>query len=178
MSAFGRRPGVANGPGARAAFGVARPMQRSAAKKREAGGGEQFPPLTDLPLPREAEASGGNNQDDALARLADRQNASGEAGASKAEGFEASVHKIKEQVLPRLLERVDPEAAATLNKDELAEEFRPIIGEVLAELKLTLNRREQFALEKVLVDELLGLGPLEELLADPNISDIMVNGPE
>ncbi|MCE3590024.1 hypothetical protein LXJ59_25885, partial [Escherichia coli] len=115
---------------------------------------------------------------DAMARLAERQNASGDAGNSRAEGFEASVHKIKEQVLPRLLERVDPEAAATLGKDELAEEFRPIIGEVLAELKLTLNRREQFALEKVLVDELLGLGPLEELLADPAVSDIMVNGPD
>ncbi|GAA3262073.1 hypothetical protein GCM10020258_25990 [Sphingomonas yabuuchiae] len=49
---------------------------------------------------------------------------------------------------------------------------------MLAELKLTLNRREQFALEKVLVDELLGLGPLEELLADADITDIMVNGPE
>ena len=115
---------------------------------------------------------------DAMQRLADRQNASADSGSSRNEGFEASVHKIKEQVLPRLLERVDPEAAATLNKDELAEEFRPIIGEVLAELKLTLNRREQFALEKVLVDELLGLGPLEELLSDPNISDIMVNGPD
>ena len=112
-------------------------------------------------------------QIDAMQRLSDRQNASGEAGNSKVEGFEQSIHKIKEQVLPRLLERVDPEAAATLGKDELAEEFRPIIGEVLAELKLTLNRREQFALEKVLVDELLGLGPLEELLADPNITDIM-----
>jgi hypothetical protein len=116
-----------------------------------------------------------------------RQNASGAAGPRRqhgrtgqqqAEGFEASVHRIKEQVLPRLLERVDPEAAATLGKDELAEEFRPIIGEVLAELKINLNRREQFALEKVLVDELLGLGPLEELLADPAISDIMVNGPD
>ena len=81
-------------------------------------------------------------------------------------------------MLPRLLERVDPEAAATLSKDELAEEFRPIIGEVLAELKINLNRREQFALEKVLVDELLGLGPLEELLNDPDVSDIMVNGPQ
>src|SRR3546814_3696904 len=101
---------------------------------------------------------------------------SGDTPVSRNEGFEASIHRIKEQVLPRLLERVDPEAAATLNKDELAEEFRPIIGEVLAELKLTLNRREQFALEKVLVDELLGLGPLEELLADPEISDIMEIG--
>jgi pilus assembly protein CpaF len=104
-------------------------------------------------------------------------NAPADSGGAKNEGFEASVHRIKEQVLPRLLERVDPEAAATLSKDELAEEFRPIIGEVLAELKINLNRREQFALEKVLVDELLGLGPLEELLNDPEVSDIMVNGP-
>ena len=81
-------------------------------------------------------------------------------------------------MLPRLLERVDPEAAATLTKDELSEEFRPIIMEVLAELKITFNRREQFALEKVLIDELLGFGPLEELLNDPDISDIMVNGPD
>jgi pilus assembly protein CpaF len=143
-------------------------------------GGDQFPPLDsidfgagggdDLPMPA-------GDRPDAMARLADRQAASSEAPTSKNEGFEASIHRIKEQVLPRLLERVDPEAAATLSKDELAEEFRPIIGEVLAELKINLNRREQFALEKVLVDELLGLGPLEELLNDPEISDIMVNGP-
>ncbi|CAN5629505.1 CpaF family protein [soil metagenome] len=159
-------------------------------------GGSQFPPLNNVPLPgaevdpyakapmpgaMSVPEPGGNMPGvalDAMARLAERQAASGDAGNSRVEGFESSVHRIKEQVLPRLLERVDPEAAATLNKDELAEEFRPIIGEVLAELKLTLNRREQFALEKVLVDELLGLGPLEELLADPAITDIMVNGPE
>lgn len=172
MSAFGRRNGMTGG--ARPAFGVARPMQGGS--KPEAEAGAQFPPLDALaPVAREGD---GAAPVDAMQRLADRQAASGDAGNSRGEGFEASIHKIKEQVLPRLLERVDPEAAATLGKDELAEEFRPIIGEVLAELKLTLNRREQFALEKVLVDELLGLGPLEELLADPAISDIMVNGPE
>jgi len=142
-------------------------------------GGEQFPPVEAVSAPAEPIPTGnGGPANDAMARLADRVAASGDAGVSKVEGFEASVHKIKEQVLPRLLERVDPEAASTLTKDELAEEFRPIVGEVLAELKITLNRREQFALEKVLVDELLGLGPLEELLADPLVSDIMVNGPE
>jgi pilus assembly protein CpaF len=146
-------------------------------------GGDQFPPLETIDYTGEENfnpppASGiGDRSADAMSRLADRQAASSEAPSSKNEGFEASIHRIKEQVLPRLLERVDPEAAATLSKDELAEEFRPIIGEVLAELKINLNRREQFALEKVLVDELLGLGPLEELLSDPNISDIMVNGP-
>ncbi|OJU19542.1 MAG: flagellar protein FlaI, partial [Sphingomonas sp. 66-10] len=136
------------------------------------------PPIDTIPFPIEEDPGLPASQIDAMQRLQERQNASGDAGSSKVDGFEASIHKIKEQVLPRLLERVDPEAAATLGKDELAEEFRPIIGEVLAELKLTLNRREQFALEKVLVDELLGLGPLEELLADPDVSDIMVNGPE
>jgi pilus assembly protein CpaF len=178
MSAFGKRGGISS---ARPSFGVAKPMKggASAAPVDDGStpeGGEQFPPIDELTPPSAAPVSEG--MQGAMDRLTARQNASGEAGSSKTEGFEASVHRIKEQVLPRLLERVDPEAAATLSKDELAEEFRPIIGEVLAELKITLNRREQFALEKVLVDELLGLGPLEELLADPAVSDIMVNGPE
>ena len=45
----------------------------------------------------------------------DRQARWWEERRAAAEGFEASVHRIKEQVLPRLLERVDPEAAATLS---------------------------------------------------------------
>jgi pilus assembly protein CpaF len=108
-------------------------------------GGEQFPPLETLP---DEMGSIEPAPGDAMSRLTDRINAPAESGGPKSEGFEASIHRIKEQVLPRLLERVDPEAAATLSKDELAEEFRPIIGEVLAELKINLNRREQFALGK------------------------------
>src|SRR3954463_10471122 len=180
MSAFGKRNGA--GGGGRPSFGVAKPMKGGPGGSSAVptpDGGDQFPPLDELSGPIDGPASeGGALTGGAMDRLTARQNASGDQGSSKVEGFEASVHRIKEQVLPRLLERVDPEAAATLNKDELAEEFRPIISEVLSELKINLNRREQFALEKVLVDELLGLGPLEELLADPAISDIMVNGPE
>src|SRR5579875_2864001 len=141
MSAFGRRGGL--GGGNRPSFGVAKPMQVTGGIQ----GGEQFPPVENIAAPPESAAAPASAPaNDAMARLADRVAASGEAGSLKAEGFEASVHKIKEQVLPRLLERVDPEAAATLTKDELAEEFRPIVGDVLAELKITLNRREQFAL--------------------------------
>ncbi|WP_265529237.1 CpaF family protein [Sphingomicrobium marinum] len=181
MSAFGKR---GNAAGGRPSFGTAKPMKGSglsnAEKKDEQeSGGDQFPPVDDLAKDSAVPVDGAN----ATASLAamDKLNArmnDDHVAADDGDGFEASVHKIKEQVLPRLLERVDPEAAATLGKDELAEEFRPIISEVLAELKITLNRREQFALEKVLVDELLGLGPLEELLADPAVSDIMVNGPD
>jgi len=181
MSAFGKRSGM-SGSGQRPNFGVARPMKSTGGKATvDTSGGEQFPPLEELAASDGGDLPSGDTggaPQGAMDRLNSRQNASGDAASSKTEGFEASVHRIKEQVLPRLLERVDPEAAATLSKDELAEEFRPIISEVLTELKINLNRREQFALEKVLVDELLGLGPLEELLADPAVSDIMVNGPD
>ena len=125
MSAFGRKNGLGGG---RPAFGVARPMQGGGTARpsgAEANGGEQFPPIDPSSLPDAGPATPRTVSEDALARLDDRANA--EHVQQKAEGFEASVHKIKEQVLPRLLERVDPEAAATLTKDELAEEFRPII---------------------------------------------------
>ena len=176
MSAFGRKPGT---QAARPAFGVAKPMQGfspGSAPREE--GGSQFPPIDPAALPPVPVSEGpvGNSADDAINRLNSRM--LHEHVDDRPQGFEQSVHKIKEQVLPRLLERVDPEAASTLSKDELTEEFRPIILEVLAELKITLNRREQFALEKVLVDELLGFGPLEELLNDSDVSDIMINGPD
>jgi pilus assembly protein CpaF len=118
MSAFGKRPGSNGGNGGgRPSFGVARPMKGGGAPAAEPMGGEQFPPLPMIPEPLPDSPGGAI---DAMQRLADRQSASSEAGSSRVEGFESSIHKIKEQVLPRLLERVDPEAAATLNKDELA----------------------------------------------------------
>lgn len=178
MSAFGRKPGA---QGARPAFGVAKPMQGGGfATSRDDSGGSQFPAIDPAALPAMPDipaTSLGGVDTDAMNRLNSRSSAE-YLDAERPQGFEQSVHRIKEQVLPRLLERVDPEAASTLSKDELTEEFRPIILEVLAELKITLNRREQFALEKVLVDELLGFGPLEELLNDSDISDIMINGPD
>ncbi len=125
MSAFGRRNGMGSmAPGARPQFGVARPMKGGVDATKSAApmpfGGDQFPPMPgEEPMADPMKA-------DAMTRLADRVNGVHE-NQYQAEGFEASVHKIKEQVLPRLLERVDPEAAATLTKDELSEEFRPII---------------------------------------------------
>src|SRR3954453_14770405 len=122
MSAFGKRGGIGGG---RPNFGVAKPMKGGSGAGAAAAvpeGGDQFPPLADLtpsvgaPMSEPGGAPGGP-----MDRLTARQNGSGDQASSKAEGFEASVHRIKEQVLPRLLERVDPEAAATLSKDELAE---------------------------------------------------------
>ena len=104
MSAFGKRAGIGGG---RPSFGVAKPMKGGGSAASAAPeGGDQFPPLDDLTPPVDAPVSedGSTPKQGAMDRLTARQNASGEAGSSKAEGFEASVHKIKEQVLPRLLE--------------------------------------------------------------------------
>lgn len=85
--------------------------------------------------------------------------------------------KIRDQILPQLIERIDVEAAADLNREELRNEFAPLVAEVLTELRLTLSRPEQEALEQIVIDEVIGYGPIEMLLADPEVTDIMVNGP-
>ena len=170
MNAFGRRAPAAFGQGARPQFGQARAAEPAPVQMDTIAPARGLPPSPTNPAPSSA-----------MHRLAERMNPTSEgAGATTRapETIEVSAHRIKEQVLPHLLDRVDAEAAATLSKTELAEEFRPIIMEVLADLRINLNRREQGALEKVLIDELLGFGPLEELLGDPEVSDIMVNGPD
>src|SRR3546814_5098535 len=118
MSAFGRKLGQAS---ARTGFGTARPAGNAPAGADEAS----FSPepvavdnnLTEMaPLPGQM-SEPAPHLSHAMARLAEREAASGDAGVSQHGGFEASVNRIKEQVLPRLLERGDPEAAAQLSTE-------------------------------------------------------------
>jgi pilus assembly protein CpaF len=85
------------------------------------------------------------------------------------------------QVLSRiqaaLLERIDASAAAKLPREELQRQIAELIGEIVAEEKLSVTAREQGEMTIALVDDMVGLGPLEPLLADEAINDIMVNGP-
>jgi pilus assembly protein CpaF len=88
-------------------------------------------------------------------------------------------NKIREAataVQASLLERIDSEVANRLDRDALAKELGGPVAEILAELKIQLNQREQRELVALLLDDMLGLGPLEPLLADDTITDIMVNG--
>ncbi len=76
-----------------------------------------------------------------------------------------------------LLERIDASAAAKLSREELQRQIAELIGEIVAEEKLSVTSREQQELTVTLVDDMVGFGPLEPLLADEAINDIMVNGP-
>jgi pilus assembly protein CpaF len=77
-----------------------------------------------------------------------------------------------------LLERIDASAAAKLSREELQRQIAELIGEIVAEEKLSVTAREQQELTVTLVDDMIGFGPLEPLLADETINDIMVNGPQ
>ena len=89
-----------------------------------------------------------------------------------------SVEAAMQRIQPLLLERIDTSAAASLSREELFGQISEIIGELLAEAKLQLNRQERELLVDKLLDDMLGLGPLEPLLGDESVTDIMVNGPK
>jgi pilus assembly protein CpaF len=87
------------------------------------------------------------------------------------------IEVAKDQIQTLVVERIDLAAAVKLERGELARQIGQIAQEVLAEQKIRLNQREQRDLTELLLDDMLGLGPLEPLLADETVTDIMVNGP-
>jgi pilus assembly protein CpaF len=76
------------------------------------------------------------------------------------------------------LARLEPAAVASLPPDRLAAEVERLIDEIATEHRVQLNGREQRLLAGDLVHDMVGLGPLEPLLEDDSIADIMVNGPD
>jgi len=75
------------------------------------------------------------------------------------------------------LSRMDPMAVASTPPDRLAIEVERLIADIATERRIQLNGREQRSMAGDLVHDMLGLGPLESLLQDDLIADIMVNGP-
>jgi pilus assembly protein CpaF len=76
------------------------------------------------------------------------------------------------------LSRLDPATISGQGSDKLAAEVERLLAEIADEMRIQLNGREQRQLAAELVDDMLGLGPLEPLLDDDTITDIMVNGPD
>lgn len=111
-------------------------------------------------------------------RLAAAQKSSGDEAKSLEGTSRASIDLAKEKIQPILLERIDVAKATEIPRADLARQVSEIAGEILSELKMQLNLLEQRDLITTLLNDMLGLGPLEPLLADEAITDIMVNGPK
>jgi pilus assembly protein CpaF len=90
----------------------------------------------------------------------------------------SKVDQARRSIQPLLMTRIDLAAAVSLPRKELVRQLEGLVGELLAEHRLQLNRPEQADLVYQVVNDMLGLGPLEPLLEDDAVTDIMINGPK
>ncbi|SPF80962.1 CpaF family protein [Pseudoprimorskyibacter insulae] len=85
--------------------------------------------------------------------------------------------ELKLELHKALLENLNLAALDQASEDELRREMNAIINETLEEKSVVLNREDRATINSELYDEVRGLGPLETLLKDETVSDILVNGP-
>ena len=85
--------------------------------------------------------------------------------------------QVKAQVMPLLMQRIDISVASALGPEELRIQIAEIVEEIIVDLKIQLNASELKSIVRLLVDDMVGLGPLEPLLKEEAVTDIMVNGP-
>ena len=86
------------------------------------------------------------------------------------------IEAAKAQIQPLVLEHMDVAAAAAMPRATFEVQLDGWVKELLGETKTQLNFVEQRELVQSLVADMLGLGPLEPLIEDETVSDIMVNG--
>ena len=83
--------------------------------------------------------------------------------------------QIKSDIHHRLLSQLDLERLSSLASGHARQAVTRLIQEIVLKEKLLLNGTEKESLQSALLDEVFGLGPLEPLLKDSTISDILVN---
>jgi pilus assembly protein CpaF len=86
--------------------------------------------------------------------------------------------ELKVEIHKRLLEDLNLSALESASEQQLRTEITALATEALDEMSVALNKDDRLALTQELYDEVMGLGPLEPLLKDETINDILVNGPK
>ncbi len=87
-----------------------------------------------------------------------------------------AIANIKERIQDKLLAELDPQIDIT-QTDEIRRTMEDLFNHILSEEAIILSRTERQHLFEQIAAEILGFGPLEPLLADETVSEIMVNGP-
>jgi pilus assembly protein CpaF len=95
------------------------------------------------------------------------------AGKAERDRIEAALAAL----LPAIADRIRPEIAVRMPYAEFDREIVALVAEMAREAKLGLTAAEQAQVAQRVMDEMVGHGPLEGLLADDTVSDILVNGP-
>jgi len=107
-------------------------------------------------------------------RLKQRPNGVSQPGSMEAtpEAYLA----LKGELHRRVVDKLEVKTLQVLQPERLREELRELLGSAVAAARAPLNQLERERMVQELLDELTGLGPLEALLRDDTISDILVNG--
>jgi pilus assembly protein CpaF len=85
---------------------------------------------------------------------------------------------LKQRIHQRLIGKLDLNRISEFEGDVLRKEIRMVVEHLCDNENTLLNRSERDRLVDEVLDETFGLGPLEMLLKDPSISDILINGPK
>ena len=86
-----------------------------------------------------------------------------------------NLEKYKAEIHRTLISKLDLEKLSRVNTTQARQAVAGIVKEIIADQRVPLNFEEQEQIQADLLDEVFGLGPLEPLLRDPKISDILVN---
>jgi pilus assembly protein CpaF len=84
----------------------------------------------------------------------------------------------KVRIYQRLLEVMDLSLIGSIPDDQAREQIRELTARLLTEESATLSMEQRRLVIRTIEDEVMGMGPLEPLLADSTVSDILVNGPK
>ena len=106
------------------------------------------------------------------------QNAAVAAAADKEKKRKERMGELKVELHRRLLDNLNLAALEHAAESDLRQEIISISTEALDEMSVVLNKDERANLFQELYDEVMGLGPLEPLLKDETVNDILVNGPQ
>ena len=97
--------------------------------------------------------------------------------ASVAAAPTAAMSPLLNELRLLLLERLDASVVLRLNRAALRARIIRESGELASQRKLPLTAQDQQQLADALLDDMLGLGPIQALLDDPTVADVLVNGP-
>ncbi len=84
-------------------------------------------------------------------------------------------HALKREVHETVLDRVELERLARYPQEQVKQEIATLVNLIVDEQRVLLNDNERRQLTVEIYDEMFGFGPLEPLLKDPTVSDILVN---
>ncbi len=91
---------------------------------------------------------------------------------------ESSFEELKQHIHGKLVDKLDLSRVGEMDGETLRREIRLVVEHLCDTEDTLLNRSERDRLVSEVLDETFGLGPLEMLLKDPTISDILINGPK